>query len=51
MFGRVRVRDLPLTVESGKIGSSHLIVTLNGGGPTILVDASGGNVHLVGREP
>jgi len=51
-FGEVKVRNLPLlTVESGKIGSSRIIGTLNGGGPKMVVDASGGNVRLTGSEP
>jgi hypothetical protein len=50
-FGEVKVKNLPLAIESGKAGSSHLIAMLNGGGPTMLIDASGGNVRLTGREP
>lgn len=50
-FGKVSVRNLSLAVESGKPGTSRLVATLNGGGPVVRIDASGGNVHLVGREP
>ena len=50
-FGEVKVKDLPLTIESGKIGSSRVIATLNGGGPKITINASGGHVRLIGREP
>lgn len=50
-FAEVKVRNLPLTIESGKIGSSRVIATLNGGGPKILINASGGTVRLIGREP
>jgi len=51
MFGDVSVKNLPLTLEAGKIGSSHIVATLNGGGPKISINASGGNVRLIGREP
>jgi hypothetical protein len=51
VFGAVKVKNLALKIESGKIGSSHIIATLNGGGPKILIAASGGNVRLSGREP
>jgi hypothetical protein len=51
MFGEVKARNLSLTIESGKIGSSRVIGTLNGGGPKVLINASGGNVRLTGSEP
>lgn len=51
MFGEVKVKNLALAVESGKIGSSKVIGTLNGGGPKLLINASGGNVRLTGSEP
>lgn len=50
-FGAVMVKNLSLAVESGKIGSSTLIATLNGGGPRIVINSSGGNVRLTGSEP
>jgi len=51
MFGEVKVRNLPLAIESGKIGSSRLAGSLNGGGTKIAINASGGNVRLTGSEP
>jgi len=50
-FGRVRVRDLPLTITSGKIGSSQLQALLKSGGPTVSINASGGNIRLTGTTP
>ena len=50
MFGQIKAKGLPLKVESGKIGSSHVIATLNGGGPIMLINSSGGNVRLNGRD-
>jgi hypothetical protein len=50
-FGEVKVKNLPLAIESGKVGSSRIIATLNGGGPKMIIDSSGGNVRLTGREP
>jgi hypothetical protein len=50
-FGAVKVKDLPLAIEAGKIGASSLTATLNGGGPKILISSSGGNVRLTGTEP
>jgi hypothetical protein len=50
-FGEVKVKDLPLTIASGKAGSSRVVATLNGGGPKMVIDSSGGNVRLIGREP
>jgi len=50
-FGEVKVKNLPLAIESGKIGSSRVLATLNGGGPKLSINASGGNVRLTGREP
>jgi hypothetical protein len=50
-FGKVKIKNLALAVTSGKIGSSTLIGTLNGGGPKILANASGGSVRLTGSEP
>ncbi|MFT3783788.1 MAG: DUF4097 family beta strand repeat-containing protein [Nibricoccus sp.] len=49
-FGQVKTKALPLSIESGKAGSPRVIGTLNGGGPFIKIDSSGGNVRLVGRE-
>ncbi len=51
MFGEVKAKNLSLKVESGKIGSSRVIGSLNGGGPKVLVNASGGSVRLMGSEP
>ncbi len=51
MFGEVKARNLSLTINSGKIGSSRVIGTLNGGGPKVVISASGGNVQLTGSEP
>ena len=50
-FGYIRLRDLALTPTSGAEGASRLTGDLNGGGPTIVVRASGGNVRLVGMDP
>jgi len=50
-FGTVKAKNLSLVVESGKIGSSTLIATFNGGGPRIVINSSGGNVRLTGSEP
>lgn len=50
-FGQVKLKNFPGAIESGKAGSSHLIATLNGGGPLVKIDASGGSVRLTGREP
>jgi len=50
-FGEVKVKNLLLAIESGKVGSSRVIATLNGGGPKMVIDSSGGNVRLTGREP
>jgi hypothetical protein len=50
-FGQVKLKNFPGAVESGKAGSSRIIATLNGGGPLVKIDASGGNVKLTGREP
>ena len=50
-FGQVRVRNLLLEVAAGKAGSSSLVGTLNGGGPLVEIESSGGNVRLIGREP
>ena len=50
-FGAVKNKNLPLKLEAGKIGSSRVLATLNNGGPKILIEASGGNVSLTGREP
>lgn len=50
-FGQVKVKNLPVVIEAGKVGSSHVIATLNGGGPVVQIDSSGGNVRLSGREP
>jgi len=51
MFGEVKAKNLALVIESGKVGSSKVIGTLNGGGPKLLINASGGNVRLTGSEP
>lgn len=50
-FGQVKLNNFPGTIESGKAGSSRVIATLNGGGPLVKIDASGGNVRLTGRAP
>jgi len=50
-FGQVKLKNLPVAIESGKIGSSHVVATLNGGGPIVKIDSSGGNVRLSGHEP
>jgi len=50
-FGMVKSKNLTLVVESGKIGSSSLVATLNGGGPKVVINSSGGNVRLTGSEP
>ncbi len=50
-FGAVKVKNLPLKLESGKTGSARVVGTLNGGGPKISIKASGGNVRLTGLEP
>lgn len=50
-FGEVKLKNFPGTIESGKPGASRLVATLNGGGPLVKIDASGGNVRLTGREP
>jgi len=50
-FGQVKLKNFPGAIESGKVGSSRIIATLNGGGPLVKIDASGGNVRLTGREP
>lgn len=47
-FASVKVRELPLTVTSGEAGTSHLAGTLNGGGPKVTINASGGSVRLIG---
>jgi hypothetical protein len=50
-FGAVKVKNLTLAIKSGKIGASSLAATLNGGGPKILINSSGGSVRLTGSEP
>lgn len=50
-FGAVTVRKLPLVLEEGKTGDTSLLGTLNGGGAVVELEASGGSVRLVGREP
>jgi hypothetical protein len=50
-FGGVKAKNLSLKLELGKIGSSHVVATLNGGGPKITITSSGGNVRLTGSEP
>lgn len=50
-FGQVKFKNFSGAIESGKAGSSRVIATLNGGGPLVKIDASGGNVRLTGREP
>jgi hypothetical protein len=47
-FGQVRFHDLALATTSGKLGDSHIIGTLGGGGPLLQIRASGGNVRLRG---
>ncbi|MFT3868944.1 MAG: DUF4097 family beta strand repeat-containing protein [Nibricoccus sp.] len=50
-FGQVKLKNFPGAIESGEAGSSHVVATLNGGGPLVKIDASGGNVRLTGRAP
>ena len=50
-FGQVKLKNLPVAIEAGKANSSRVYATLNGGGPFVKIDASGGNVRLIGREP
>jgi len=50
-FGEVKVKNLALKIESGKPGTSRVRGTLNGGGPKLLLKASGGNIRLTGLEP
>lgn len=50
-FGQVSVKNLSLAVASGKPGTSSVVGTLNGGGPLVEIESSGGNVRLIGREP
>jgi hypothetical protein len=45
-FGRVRVRDLDFETSKGSSEKSKVTGTLNGGGPTLKIRASGGNVRL-----
>jgi hypothetical protein len=50
-FASVKARDLPVAVTTGELGSSHVVGTVNGGGPKIVIEASGGGVRLVGVPP
>lgn len=50
-FGSVRVINLPVEVESGGDGRSHLLAAVNTGGPRIVADAHGGSVFVRGVEP
>lgn len=50
-FGTVKAKNITLVTESGKIGSSSVVATLNGGGPKIVINSSGGSVRLTGSEP
>jgi hypothetical protein len=51
IFGHVQVRGLAVDVSSGGQNRSTLVGTVNGGGPVIKVDASGGNVQVRGLDP
>lgn len=50
-FGRVRLKKFPGVIESGREGAASLVATLNGGGPLMKINASGGSIRLSGREP
>lgn len=51
IFGHVQVRGLAVDVSAGGQNRSTLVGTVNGGGPVIKVDASGGNVQVRGQDP
>ncbi len=48
MFGKVKFykEGLPLETKSGAIGKSHVLGSLNGGGPKLTARASGGHIYL-----
>ncbi len=50
-LGAVKTRGLELEILSGRIGSSRLNATLNGGGPLVTLRARGGTVSIIGMEP
>jgi hypothetical protein len=45
-FGRVRIRDLDIETSEDSSEKSNVAGTLNRGGPTLKIRASGGNVRL-----
>ncbi len=53
MLGKVRVRGLTPTLDQDESVAtrSTFIADLNGGGPTLFVRTTGGEIALVGREP
>ncbi|MBW8781271.1 MAG: hypothetical protein JF599_05205 [Verrucomicrobia bacterium] len=51
IFGHVQMRGLAVDVSAGGQNRSTLAGTVNGGGPVIKVDASGGNVQVRGQDP
>ncbi len=51
IFGRVKVRNLPIAATSGGVGRSRLAGTINGGGTLITADANGGNIIMRGIDP
>lgn len=51
MLGKVRVRGLDIATDDDAPLRSSLVGDLNGGGPSLRVRTTGGQIMLVGREP
>ncbi len=51
VLGRVKMRNLPVTVRSGGVGKSNLVADVNGGGAPVRLRTSGGEIVVIGRVP
>jgi DUF4097 and DUF4098 domain-containing protein YvlB len=47
--GEVRISDVPVALDHGRIGSESVAGTVNGGGPTLRLRSSGGDIDIVAR--
>jgi hypothetical protein len=47
--GGVRLSDVTITVDHGRVGSDDVVGTVNGGGPTLKLRSSGGDIAVLGR--